>query len=318
MGYTPNKVSSFVSKNQLLARFYIEDSVGLNLLSGKFEALINKQKIVSTHTFKKTRLTYKEDSRMPKVLLLGCSYTYGFGLSDNQTYPYLIDSLITELDFENYAIPGGCTIQSLQRLKKLLKEKNRKQIKAVVLNYLSFHNERNCLNKKYQEKLVTGYLQIINDLNYFPYKKHLSGRYPYLKNNNTNGNVDFISMQEMENNEFLLKRKLAINALLSSAINNHSINQEEETRISQLLIKQIQDLCLKNQIQFYLSYMESPETIKEILSSCSQNNIKTIDLSFDFNDKSNFNYPDDPFHPNAKANKKIAEEFVSFVTHAEN
>lgn len=318
LGYAPNKDAVSVSKNQLLARFYIEDSIGLNLLPGKFKGYINNQTIVSTHTLKKTRQTHKDDSLLPKVLLLGCSYTYGWGLNDNQTYPYLIDSLIPEFDYENYGIPGGCTIQSLQQFKKLLEEKNSKQIKAIVLNYLSFHNERNCLNDNYREKLVSGYLQIKNDSNYHLYKKYLNGSYPYLKYHNTKGNFDYISIPEMGNNEFLLKRKLAINALLSSAINNISINHKEEIRISQLLIKQLHDLCLKNNIQFYLSYMESPEILNEILPFCSENKIRTIDLSFNFKDKSYFNYPDDPFHPNAKANAIIAEKFVSFKSQLEN
>ena len=52
----------------------------------------------------------------------GCSITYGHGLNEVETYPYLLSKKIKDLNYLNFAVPGYSTYQSLETFKCKLKE----------------------------------------------------------------------------------------------------------------------------------------------------------------------------------------------------
>ncbi|MBQ7568031.1 hypothetical protein IJT17_04425 [bacterium] len=57
-----------------------------------------------------------------KVLMLGCSYTYGIGVEDKDTYVWLLNERFPNVTFDNYASDGYGTLQCLLREEKILKE----------------------------------------------------------------------------------------------------------------------------------------------------------------------------------------------------
>jgi hypothetical protein len=298
-----------VSNSRVENRYLLVDSLGIDLVPGCFSFLDGRTKKTLTHKKGSYRLTFKEDTiSLPKIILLGCSYTYGYGLSDRETYPYIADSLLTDFNVLNYAVPGHGTLQALIRLKKILLSKNCAKPKFVITNYLSFHDERNCLDKNYETKLLRGF-EIREKRNLSD--TLLQKKMPYLIANNGLPKIHYLSIQEMKANEFPLKRYSALANRLSNLIINRTINLEEESELSCYLLGEINALCLENDIKFFVSYMESEKQVFKILNYCDVNNIQTIDLSIDLSDTTNFNSPFDPFHPNYKANKIFANKLIT-------
>ena len=61
----------------------------------------------------------KPDQRA-EVLLVGCSFTEGFGVDDEDTFSYLLNARYPHLMFHNFGTGGYGTYQSLLRVKKNL------------------------------------------------------------------------------------------------------------------------------------------------------------------------------------------------------
>ena len=58
-----------------------------------------------------------------KVLLLGCSYTFGLGLKQTQTYPWLLNMRCPGMSFDNFGCIGYGTVQSLLLEERILSKK---------------------------------------------------------------------------------------------------------------------------------------------------------------------------------------------------
>ena len=66
--------------------------MGLSLNPGKFNVTINKkQKYNVTHTSDSLRTTgSNSDIAKINIQLHGCSFTYGMGVNDEETYPFIL------------------------------------------------------------------------------------------------------------------------------------------------------------------------------------------------------------------------------------
>ncbi len=309
LGFSAYTTTKTVSNTGSENRYKLADSLGADLIPGRFLFSDGKTEKTLTHTKGSCRLTFKEDTdSLTKIILLGCSYTYGYSLSDWETYPYIADSLLTNFNILNCAVPGHGTMQALLKLKKILLSSKSKNPKIVIVNYLSFHDERNCFDKNYQSKFLSGFVRFE--------KKGLEDtllqkKLPYLKANDASHEIHFMSIKQMKANEFPLKKHSALANRLSNFMANITTNVEEENELSCYLLGEINTLCSKNDIEFYVSYMETEKHIAKVLNYCGTNNIQTLDLSIDLTDTTNLNSPFDSYHPNYKANKVFAHKLVN-------
>jgi len=76
----------------------------------------------------------------PLVLLVGCSFTFGWAVSDDQTWAWRLQALRPDLEIENRGVEGYGTLQALLLLDELLKRGERP---ARVLYGLYDHAVRN-------------------------------------------------------------------------------------------------------------------------------------------------------------------------------
>ncbi|MGM9991436.1 MAG: hypothetical protein ACI376_01115 [Candidatus Bruticola sp.] len=84
---------------------------------------------------------YKERAAHPRVLMLGCSYLYGFGLNDEQTLAWKLNQHYPQASFDNYGTVGWGTYQSLLLGEYLL----RSQTYDLVLY---FYIKNHCLRSE--------------------------------------------------------------------------------------------------------------------------------------------------------------------------
>lgn len=74
------------------------------------------------------------------AFILGCSFTYGWGLSDEQTYPWKVQKRLSGVKVLNYGSPGYSTFQSLLVLER---EINRSSAAVVIYGFIEHHEDRN-------------------------------------------------------------------------------------------------------------------------------------------------------------------------------
>lgn len=74
------------------------------------------------------------DTKAKKVAVLGDSFTFGYGVNDNETFTNKLNDLNHNYSFLNYGVPGYSTDQEYLLLKELLKDKTISQY--VIVFYL--------------------------------------------------------------------------------------------------------------------------------------------------------------------------------------
>jgi hypothetical protein len=80
----------------------------------------------------------------PEIMLLGCSFTMGWAIADEETWGWGLQQLETELRVTNRAVGGYGTYHSLLLLEERLRAGDRPA--AVLYGYFYGHDERNVAN----------------------------------------------------------------------------------------------------------------------------------------------------------------------------
>ena len=88
-----------------------------------------------------------------RVLLLGCSFTEGFGVRDDETFAWRLNALHPDVRFENRGVAGYGTYQSLLLLERLLRESRGRPPDLVVYAFIGDHTKRNVAAYKWIRNL---------------------------------------------------------------------------------------------------------------------------------------------------------------------
>lgn len=95
--------------------------------------------------------TTPQSYQHPKILILGCSYTFGHGVEDNENYAWLLAEKLPGFKVENGGTMAWGTIQAWLKLQKELSEND--DTRLVIYSYITDHARRNYLDKKWLETL---------------------------------------------------------------------------------------------------------------------------------------------------------------------
>lgn len=286
------------------------DSIlGFKLSPGKYEVTLNNHlKYTAHHNSNSERNTFnKDDENLKKIFLYGCSYTYGMGINDDESYPYLIDKSLVNYKIHNKAVPGFGTIQALISLNNGIANDILPDI--VILNYYQFHDERNILNRAYREKLYLGRRSNITLYNGTSNKNtSLSWEFPYY--NKENKQIKNINVNDIYPTMPFRENSALIN-IIETEYNRISSNEGKAREVSHEIIKEISRLCEKHGIKFFLANMDELDKDLELL--CQSENISIIDSYVDLNQENYRNRPYD-YHPSPIAHKEYARLILNFLT----
>ena len=134
--------------------------LGFTLCPGSYRVSINNgPAYMATHGNDSTRVTGFSDFSIPlirkKLFFYGCSFTYGMGVDDQQTFPFLIQKKLQDWQVYNYGVPAYGTLQALLQLQSQIERGPIPQM--AILNYSALHDSRNKLSiaqqKYWQEAL---------------------------------------------------------------------------------------------------------------------------------------------------------------------
>ena len=305
LGFKSYKVPeySFISTPKYC--FSSSSNYGINLLPGKFEININNGLIHTvTHNNDSNRIcSYTQiDSIQNEIFIFGCSYTYGTGINDSETYPFLLQNEFSNTKITNYAVPSYGTTHALLELKKQIDNQHIPNI--VIIGFATFHEERNQMNKTYQYKLIQGVE--INKINV----NQLI--FPYL--NLQDNNIGYINVIK-KFKAIPLRKHLALANLIENIDLNIQSKKLEKLTYSKELILEIKELCRQHNIKLIIADIDYSEDSKKIASFCKTQKINYLNISPDFNKEGYRNSPYDP-HPNKEAHQIYFKKMYDYLKSA--
>jgi hypothetical protein len=285
--------------------FIANDSLGIELRPGVFEFQLNDSiKFSATHDESGKRavsLIGQTNIDKPKVALLGCSFTYGYGVYDSESFPFLLQAKNQAIQIQNYAVPGYGTVQSLLQLDHVLAQ-NPKQ---VVLNFSSLHFMRNTLNLFYRQSLKLGYTRSRKSSTNFM----SNSKFPFVEEGGDA--VMYEEWSDVYSNWPGREQFAAIN-WIQSLWDRVQYDKTENINATFEVINQISEKCQSENVAFIVSCIDSTSATQELKQKCINKQIKWAELNFDFTNEKLTNLPYDT-HPNAEGHRILADKISTFI-----
>ncbi|NNF01472.1 MAG: hypothetical protein HKN22_02190 [Bacteroidia bacterium] len=223
--------------------------------------------------------------------ILGCSYTFGWSVNDEENFAYLLQKAKSDWMIENLGQPAYSTLQSFLQLKRELNRNTPPDI--VILVYASFHDERNIGSVNWIRQLA-------------PYNELGDLSIPYVKS------YDEDSLRIRYKDVIYVSSWLANHSAAFTYIRSNIKAKAEfykGTKVTARLIEHIHVLCQKYEIDFKVAIINSNKTTADLYSILKINNIETFDFTIDSRKEGYTNEPFDS-HPSAKAHQEISKDLI--------
>jgi len=295
-----------IIKLEPAGQFYIKhNTLGYTNKPGEFKVtLASGCSFRTTHLSNGARITHPLNTYPAKtrkeIWIFGCSVTYGWSLDNEETYPWLLQKKITDYEVVNFGVNGYSTLQSLIKFREALENWNKPDL--VILNYASFHDERNTGARVWIKGLRT------NADSHFSTLKVPIMR--FMKNNKP----EIIYMPWESHLGSLAHHSALANyldSIYNSLLDDTDYNSHE---ISKVIIKEFSDLCNIKGITLVIAGigLNSDYQTTEMLDYFNKQGVLTADISLPSGIKENKNLPCDT-HPSAIANKQFEQKIEMFL-----
>ncbi|MDY6971685.1 MAG: hypothetical protein SV775_05080 [Thermodesulfobacteriota bacterium] len=226
-----------------------------------------------------------ESGKADQVVIVGGSYTVGWGLSDDETFAWLLQRRIPSIEVLNYGTAGYGTYQSLLTLEAVLKKISRPRV--VLYGFMLHHKDRNVASFDWLELLRKISRAGIIDVPYCTLEKGL------LTKHEPEG---FISLP--------LSDRLALVAFVEKTWMRHKTRRRVECKneVTKRLLIEMNQVAKNYGARFLVSIFQSEKSCKkELMEFMGQNDIIYIDNDFEMTEE--FVIQGDG-HPNARMNAK--------------
>ena len=278
---------------------FLGDSLlGISLNMGGYEIEINnKIKFKATHDSSGYRKIYRNETIAvtKKIVSLGCSFTYGYGVNDTETFTYLLQKNHPNFNFTNMGVIGYGTVQSYLQLNKIVNSKNSPDV--VILNFASYHLERNPMVASYRRALKIGFNNSLSTAK----EIMKNSRFPF-SNSIGEIKIEYIGWKDLYSDWKGREYSAAINYIQTGWDRMETSNLDLNS-ISTTIIIEMNKLCADNGIDFYAVMLDEVPSISLNLKS---KGVKIIEVGLDFSNITVTNLPFD-MHPNNKGHEQIFE-----------
>lgn len=299
-GYKPWEIENADVAIEPKGNFFTkDDELGYKHLPGKFKVTLNgNYSFNATHLNNSLRIThplntYNSQSTKPEIWIFGCSFTYGWSLNDEGTYPWLLQEKLPQYEIVNFGVNGYGTIHSYIQFEEALKQGNKPNI--AVIAYAGFHDRRNTFSRARRKQMAAW-----NKLGFL--------LQPDAKLNKQKGFT--YSMALLKYRELPLMRVSALMNFLDNNYNQFEEGYYRSHEVSKAIIKQFNYLAEANGVKLVVAGI-NPGSAK-MLEELSGEGIATVDISVDLKIPANNNLPHD-LHPSAIANWQYAQKLESFL-----
>lgn len=285
----------------------VPDSIlGFALSDGQHQVSINDSLVYNcTHSPDSTRITSLAQitsKQLPSIHIHGCSFSFGMGVNDEHSYPFVLQSLLdTIATVTNQAVPGHGTVQTLLKLRS--QEKKGTLPDLVILNYASFHDERNVLSSTYRQSLTLGFANNDNKKEDYQYAK-----FPYAELNEDKNDfqVKYCNWSDLYKNWTLRTYSSTIN-FLQTSLERNAYPEKDKQLTTKFILEEIQEICTRNQTQLLLVGIINDKKTAAMLAQFKTSGVNTLMMGIDLTDSHYNNMPYDS-HPNELAHKLFAQK----------
>jgi hypothetical protein len=272
-------------------------TLGYTHIPGRYTVFFWDTSFDATHLPNTLRVThpidsYRESQKKEEVWIFGCSFTYGWGLSDEETYPWLLQERFPEYEIVNFGVGGYGTIHSLLQFRDALELKTPR---VAVLAYANFQDERNTFLRQRRKYVVAG-------RNLGPVAQ------PYARLDDQ-GKLQY-QFAPIEYTEFPLMRYSALVNFIESNYNRLEDRFVRSHDVSKALILEMAKIAREHNVRFVVAGIFSSPGTLEMLNFAQEHGISNIDISVDLKVPAN-RLPDE--HPSAVANRQFADKLAGFL-----
>ena len=237
-------------------------------------------------------------SGKPGIWVFGCSFTYGMGLNDTETFPWLLQERFSDYEVVNFAQCGYGTVQALIQLSEAIAARGIPRV--AVLTYASFHDERNTLLRHWRKAFF--YYNTLGPLQQ-PYARLAK-----------NGRLR-IQLSSAAYRPFPFMRYSALIHCIEEKydllMERYVIHSHEVTKA---LIKEFARECASRKVSLVVAGIyRSPETA-DVLEFCHREGIPAIDIAVDYASDSRYNLLPHDVHPNIAAHRAYAEHLATYLS----
>ena len=227
------------------------------------------------------------------VWVFGGSYTYGWGVSNSETYSNVLGEELG-IFVRNFAVPAYGTLQSTLQLNSLLKSLDETP-SLVVFAHAPFHAERNVGARSWL-KTLSAY-NSLGDINLPALRPDESDQLRYIDLNYFG--VPFIEYFALPN-------------AIDDALNQLTDDRQQDLEILQTLLVQMAESCRQKNIRFVVLNLVTDVSSAEVFSTLSDQEIPFADVTVDLRIQENTLLPADS-HPSARAHRQFAALAVDSV-----
>jgi hypothetical protein len=239
--------------------------------------------------------TYGKNRPKDEIWVFGCSFTYGWSLNDQETFPWLLQERFPNYEVVNFGVSGYSTVQSLIQFREALASGS--SPKAVLLNYASWHDERNIFSRHWREIFV-------------PNNKLGQLFYPFARLNQ-NGKLNYY-LGEVQYRALPLMKYSALINFIDITFNKLQERWWRIRDVTQALLVEFANTAQRQHIPVVIAGITHSKPTRAMLSFVREQGFKAVDISVDLNIKENTNYPHDG-HPGPLANRKYADKLESVL-----
>lgn len=300
--WIPDPVSAVVEPGGSL---YAADPVlGYALRPGSFEVTLpTGLRFHATHDAEGHRATgarngHRPDPTVPEIWIFGDSFTYGWSVSDEATWPWLVQTALPRHRIVNFAVGGYGTLQALLQLEAALR--SRPGPALVVLAHNFFHDPRNTFSRLRRREVA-------------PWNRLGPIAHPIARL--APDGALALSSAPVRYAEVPLMRRSALANLAATAwdlLDDRRLRGHEVTRA---LLERFVAAARASDAPVLVTTLEASPANAPILDYAASLGARVADVSVDLRVRENTNLPHDG-HPSPRAHRRYAQRLLPRVDEA--
>ena len=229
-----------------------------------------------------------DSARARQAWFFGCSFTYGWGLDDEQTFAWKIRQASNDLDVVNFAASGYGNVHGLLQFRRALQAGHRPKFAAIV--YASFHDERNALLRFYRKDHIGRHI--------FPYARLAAGKLVTV-------------IEPVEYTPWPLQQELATVEFAEHAYNRNEDWLFGSQQVTKAVLREFMSLASAHSIPVVVFGIWNNERTREVVSYAKTIGAIAADVSEDLEQPGAKVEGDS--HPSAATNDRYAQKMLAVL-----
>lgn len=238
--------------------------------------------------------TYAQSSSQPAIWLFGCSFTYGWGLNDAETFPWKLQERLPGYDVQNFGVYGYGTIHSLRQLEEAFGERPAPAV--AVLCYGALHEERNLLIRR-RRKSISAHSKTVGQAITQPYARLTPA-----------GTLEY-GIGPATYRPFPFMTHSALVYLVERRYDAFEARRAHTAALARALVDEFAARCREHDVPFVLAAIFPAN---DMLAHAEEAGLPAVDLTLDL-DQPGLRGPRAEGHPSSAATTQYADRLYAFL-----